>query len=55
VRIQAIGVLATLVWSGVLSYVLLKLIDAVIGLRVSEEHETQGLDITQHEESGYNL
>ena len=55
VRIQAIGVLATLVWSGVLSYVLLKVIDAVIGLRVSEEHETQGLDITQHEESGYNL
>ncbi len=55
VRIQAIGVLATFVWSGVLSYVLLKLIDAVIGLRVSEEHETQGLDITQHEESGYNL
>ena len=55
VRIQAIGVLATLVWSGVLSYVLLKLIDAVIGLRVSEEQETQGLDITQHEERGYNL
>ena len=55
VRIQAIGVLATIVWSGVLSYVLLKLIDAVIGLRVSEEQETQGLDITQHEESGYNL
>jgi Amt family ammonium transporter len=55
VRIQAIGVLATLVWSGVLSYVLLKLIDAVIGLRVSDEQETQGLDITQHEERGYNL
>ncbi len=54
-RIQAIGVLATLVWSGVLSYVLLKVIDATIGLRVSEEQETQGLDITQHEERGYNL
>ncbi len=55
VRVQAIGVLATFVWSGVLSYVLLKLIDAMIGLRVSEEDESQGLDITQHEESGYNL
>jgi Amt family ammonium transporter len=39
----------------VLSYVLLKLIDALIGLRVSDEQETQGLDITQHEERGYNL
>jgi len=39
----------------VISYVLLKLLDALIGLRVSEEHETQGLDITQHEERGYNL
>ena len=55
VGIQAVGVLATFVWSGVISYVVLKLIDAVIGLRVSEEHETQGLDIAQHEERGYNL
>ncbi|MHB8473459.1 MAG: ammonium transporter [Gammaproteobacteria bacterium] len=55
VGIQLVGVLVTLVWSGVLSFGILKLIDSVIGLRVSEEQETQGLDLTQHEERGYNL
>ena len=55
VGIQAIGVLVTIVWSGGISYVILKVIDGFIGLRVSEEHEIQGLDITQHEERGYNL
>lgn len=55
VGIQAIGVLVTILWSGVVSYIILKAIDSFIGLRVSEEHEIQGLDITQHEERGYNL
>ncbi|MBJ7257459.1 MAG: ammonium transporter, partial [Akkermansiaceae bacterium] len=36
------------------SYVLLKIIDKVIGLRVSEQQENQGLDISDHGESGYN-
>lgn len=55
VGIQIAGVLVTAAWSGVFSYAILKLIDGFIGLRVSEEQETQGLDITQHEERGYNL
>ena len=53
--IQATGVLATIVWCGVISFVLLKVIDAVIGLRVTEQEEIEGLDHVLHEESGYNL
>ena len=53
--VQALGVLVTAVWSGVLSYLLLKGIDALIGLRVDADMETTGLDISQHEERGYDL
>jgi Amt family ammonium transporter len=53
--VQALGVLATALWSGALSYLLLKLIDALIGLRVDAETETTGLDISQHDERGYDL
>ena len=52
---QIIGVVVTYVYSGVLSYILLKIIDKVIGLRVSAEEETEGLDIASHGERGYNL
>jgi Amt family ammonium transporter len=51
---QLLGIAVTLVWSGVVSIVLLKAIDATIGLRVSPQDETDGLDITQHNEQGYN-
>ena len=53
--IQAKGVVFTVVYTGVLSYVLLKLVDLVLGLRVSDEEETIGLDIALHDERGYNL
>lgn len=52
---QLIGVVATIVWCGVISYILLKLIDVVIGLRVDTEIETDGLDLALHNERGYNL
>ena len=55
VLVQVIGVLATLVWSGVLSWVLLKLADALFGMRVAGEQETEGLDTVLHNEQGYNL
>ena len=51
--VQAEGVLITLAWSGVVSFIAYKLIDMVIGLRVTEEDERQGLDITSHGESAY--
>jgi Amt family ammonium transporter len=44
----------TIVWCGIVSVILLKLIDLTIGLRVSSEDEERGLDLTQHNEEGYN-
>jgi len=42
------------IWSGVVSFVLFKLIDLVMGLRVSEEAEREGLDVAEHGEKAYN-
>ncbi len=53
--IQAIGVGATIAYSIVLTFVILKVLDVVIGLRVEKDEETQGLDVTTHGEVGYNL
>jgi Amt family ammonium transporter len=55
VWVQFVGVAVTFVYCGVLSWIILKLVDAVIGLRVSPDEETQGLDIVLHDETGYNL
>jgi Amt family ammonium transporter len=52
---QLIGVAATAVWSGVITWILLKLVDAVAGMRVANEEETEGLDTVLHGEKGYNL
>ncbi len=54
VWIQLKGVLITIVWSGVVSYIAYKIVDLTIGLRVSEEDERQGLDISSHGETAYN-
>ena len=53
--IQALGVIAVVAYSVAVTIVLLKVIDAVIGLRVTDDEEVIGLDITQHEESAYTL
>ncbi len=47
---QVIAVLATLIWSGVISFVLFKVVDVIVGLRVSEEEEMEGLDVVLHGE-----
>ncbi|MCA6215259.1 ammonium transporter [Ideonella sp. B7] len=54
VWIQAKAVLVTIVWSGVVSVIAYKIVDLVIGLRVPEEEEREGLDITSHGESAYS-
>jgi Amt family ammonium transporter len=54
VGVQSLAVIVTIIWSVGFSYVILKVLDAVIGLRVSEDEEVQGLDITLHEETGYH-
>ena len=53
VWIQFKGVMLTIVWSGVVSLIAYKIVDLVIGLRVSEEDEREGLDITSHGETAY--
>ncbi|MEK6749600.1 MAG: ammonium transporter [Pseudomonadota bacterium] len=52
---QIIGVGVTVVYTAVASFIILKVIDVLIGLRVSEEQEQQGLDIALHDERGYNI
>jgi Amt family ammonium transporter len=52
---QCKGVLVTVVYCGVMSFIILKIVDAVVGLRVTEEEETEGLDIVLHDERGYSL
>ena len=53
--IQAMDALTTIAYSVVVTFIILKVVDLVIGLRVSEEEEEQGLDLTQHSEIGYSL
>jgi|TARA_B100000959_G_C14942555_1_gene608460 Amt family ammonium transporter len=52
---QSVGVVATIIYSGIGSFIILKITDAIVGLRVSEEEELTGLDISLHDERGYNL
>jgi Amt family ammonium transporter len=53
--IQATGVGATMVYSFIGTLIILKIVDVIVGLRVTTEEEIQGLDITQHSEIGYSL
>jgi Amt family ammonium transporter len=55
VIVQATGVLTTIVWSGVVSFVAFKIVNLVVGLRVPEDQEREGLDETQHGERAYNM
>ena len=55
VGVQLTGVIATIIFTAVVTFVILKIVDALLGLRVTEEQETEGLDINQHDERGYIL
>jgi Amt family ammonium transporter len=55
VWVQFTGVAATAVYCGVMTWIILKVVDVVVGLRVSGDEETEGLDIVLHDETGYNL
>jgi Amt family ammonium transporter len=52
---QSMAVLTSLVWSGVVAFICYKVVDLVVGLRVTEEQEREGLDETQHGERAYNM
>ena len=53
--VQGTGVIATLLYTAVVTFILLKVVGALVGLRVDEEEETQGLDLVLHDERGYDL
>jgi Amt family ammonium transporter len=53
--VQIVGVLATAAWCGIVTWILLKVTDALAGLRVGADEETEGLDTVLHNEKGYNL
>jgi len=55
VQVQIVGILATLVYTAIVSYILLKLVDNLLTLRVNEEQELQGVDLVEHDEKGYDL
>ena len=52
---QLLSIIVTVIWSGLLSFIILKIVDATVGLRVEEDDERMGLDLSQHNERGYNL
>ena len=54
-RLQAVGIVATLVYSGALTFILVKVVDGMIGIRVTAEEEGTGLDLALHNERGYGL
>lgn len=54
-KVQAIGVIATFIYTAVVSWILLKVIGALMGLRVTGDQETEGLDIVLHDERGYDI
>jgi Amt family ammonium transporter len=55
VWVQFVGVAATFVYCGIATWIILKIVDVIIGLRVTGDEETEGLDIVLHDETGYNL
>jgi Amt family ammonium transporter len=54
-KTQAMAVGVTVIWSGVVAFIALKLVDLTIGLRVPEEEEREGLDVTSHGEAAYRM
>ena len=52
---QATGINATIVYGGIVSFILLKILDSVMGLRVDQDEEAEGLDVVLHDERGHGL
>jgi Amt family ammonium transporter len=55
VGVQALGIVAAGLWCALLTWLILKVVNAIVGIRVSEEQETEGLDLALHGERSYNL
>jgi Amt family ammonium transporter len=55
IQVQLIGILAAILYSFIVTWIILKVLDKTIGIRVNEEDELEGLDLSQHGESGYSF
>ena len=55
VQVQLVGIASTFVYTGIVTFILLKLVDKLLVLRIDEESETSGLDLVEHNERGYDL
>lgn len=55
VVVQITGIVATIAWCSIVTFIVLKILDLTVGLRVDNEQETLGLDLVSHEETGYNM
>ena len=53
VMVQMVGVVATMIYTGIISFIILKVLDGIMGLRVTEDEESEGLDLSHHGERGY--
>ena len=52
---QLLATVVTIVWAGIASYIIVKVVQSIVGLRVNDEEEAEGLDLTYHGERGYDL
>ena len=52
---QFLATVITIMWAGIASYIIVKVVQSIVGLRVNDEEETEGLDLTYHGERGYDL
>lgn len=55
VQVQLIGIAATFTYTAVMTYIILKIVDMIVGLRVDRDEETEGLDLVSHDERGYDF
>ena len=55
IQVQMTGILATFLYTAIVTFILLKLVDSLLGLRVDEEEETSGLDVLEYSERGYDI
>ena len=53
--VQALGVVSAIAYTAIVSFVILKLVEKLVGLRISDDEEVQGLDVSEHDERGYIL
>jgi Amt family ammonium transporter len=55
VQVQIVGIASTFAYTAIVTFILLKLVDSMLGLRINDEDETKGLDLAEHDERGYDL